>query len=342
MARTRSDTISWLGCGCGSLVFLVLAAIVGLTWFGYRQGKEMERNFEDPATRTAKAREILPWRELPPGYHPMGSFSVPLLMDMAIFSDRAPDPRRRVKRDRDSAFEKSGLFYMEFHPWVSDKDELLRWLRGESKEAPGWIRRSQAQMDPEAVAHRGTLEVGGRTITYAVGRGSPNGDGAAAEPEPAPRRRGRRPHRPRRGGGRRGERRRSGGGTRARPAAAAAQPGTGWPDDLLRARLWRRPRPHGCLVRPGPGSGEAGDRDRSHRDRGGPRADPGVPGPFRALRVALHPRPLIPARGLLGCPRHERTPSRSAALDRGRGPGPDRLARLDRRPFLARPAPPPP
>ncbi|HJX29076.1 MAG TPA: hypothetical protein VJ885_14300 [Thermoanaerobaculia bacterium] len=193
MARTRSDTISWLGCGCGSLVFLALAAIVGLTWFGYRQGKEMERNFEDPATRTAKAREILPWRELPPGYHPMGSFSVPLLMDMAIFSDRAPDPRRRVKRDRDSAFEKSGLFYMEFHPWVSDKDELLRWLRGESKEAPGWIRRSQAQMDPEAVAHRGTLEVGGRTITYAVGRGSANGDGAEAEPEPDPRRQRRSP-----------------------------------------------------------------------------------------------------------------------------------------------------
>ena len=100
MARTRSDTISWLGCGCGTLVFLALAAIVGLTWFGYRQGKEMERNFQDPAARDAKARAILPWRELPPGYHPMGSFSVPLLMDMAIFSDRAPDPRSSWERSR--------------------------------------------------------------------------------------------------------------------------------------------------------------------------------------------------------------------------------------------------
>lgn len=204
MARTRSDTISWLGCGCGTLVFLSLAAIVGLTWFGYRQGKEMERNFQDPAARDAKARAILPWRELPPGYHPMGSFSVPLLMDMAIFSDRAPDPRNRPGRDRDgAAFDESGLFFMKFHPWVSDQDELLRWLRGESKEAPGWIRRSQAQLDPERVAHRGTVEVGGRTLTYAVGRGSASGEGEgngeagadaadaadAADTEPDPRRR---------------------------------------------------------------------------------------------------------------------------------------------------------
>jgi hypothetical protein len=169
--RSSSQTRSWLGCGCGVLVFLALAAIVGLTWFGYRQGKEMEKNFTDPVAREAKAREILPWRELPAGYHPLGSFSVPFLMDMAMFSDQEPKAGEQ-EEDRDPAFDESGLFYMKFHPWVSDKPEMLAWLRGETKEAPGWIRRSQAQMDEEQVAHRGTVESGGRTIVYAVARGS--------------------------------------------------------------------------------------------------------------------------------------------------------------------------
>lgn len=169
--RSSSQTLSWLGCGCGALVFLALAAIVGLTWFGYRQGKEMEKNLTDPVAREAKAREILPWRELPAGYHPLGSFSVPFLMDMAMFSDREPAAGEQ-KEDRGQAFEESGLFYMKFHPWVSDKPEMLAWLRGETKEAPGWIRRSQAQMDEDQVAHRGTVEAGGRTIVYAVARGS--------------------------------------------------------------------------------------------------------------------------------------------------------------------------
>lgn len=191
--RTRSDTMSWLGCGCGLLVFLALAGIVGLTWFGYRQGKEMEAGFKDPATRTANARAVLPWRELPPGYHPVGSFSVPLLMEMAIFSDREPEAETEGgEDDRDPEFGESGLFYMKFHPWVSDEAELLAWLRGETKEAPGWIRRSQAEMDPDEVAHRGTIEIEGQTVTYAVARGSDVGDddnrgdnGARQEEQPA-------------------------------------------------------------------------------------------------------------------------------------------------------------
>lgn len=186
--RSSSQTLSWLGCGCGALVFLTLAGIVGLTWFGYRQGKEMEKNLTDPVAREAKAREILPWRELPAGYHPIGSFSVPFLMDMAMFSDREPEAGEKAE-DRDPAFDQSGLFYMKFHPWVSDKPEMLAWLRGETDEAPGWIRRSQARMDADQVAHRDTVEVGGRTLVYAVARGSddqPDQSGDEQSQEKAP------------------------------------------------------------------------------------------------------------------------------------------------------------
>ena len=35
---------------------------------------------------------------------------------------------------------------MSFHPWISDEKELLSWLRGELKETPDWIRRSDAKI----------------------------------------------------------------------------------------------------------------------------------------------------------------------------------------------------
>lgn len=168
--RTSSSpsALTWLGCGCGGLVALVLAAIVGVTWFGYSKGKEIERTFKDPKAREAATREVLPWRELPAGYHPAGAMSIPMLMDMAILSDEEPKPGEEGKG---RAFGDTGLIYMSFNSWISNEDDLLRWLRGETMEVPGWLKRSDAQIDPENVIHRGTVEVNGQTIPYVVSRG---------------------------------------------------------------------------------------------------------------------------------------------------------------------------
>ena len=169
--RPRSSSTSalgWLGCGCGALVAVALAAIVGMTWFGYRKGKEIERTFKDPEARTAATREVLPWRELPAGYHPAGAVTIPMLMEMAILSDHEPEPGREGKGE---AFENRGLIFMSFHPWISDEKELLAWLRGELKETPDWIKRSDAKIDPTQVLKRGSVEVGGLSVYYVVSRG---------------------------------------------------------------------------------------------------------------------------------------------------------------------------
>ncbi|HYU33657.1 MAG TPA: hypothetical protein VEW48_16010 [Thermoanaerobaculia bacterium] len=198
---STSSTLGWLGCGCGALVMVVMACIVGMTWFGYRKGKEIERTFKDPAARMAATREILRWRELPEGYYPAGAVSIPMLMDMAILSDEEPRPGRA---GHGRAFRHRGLIFMSFNSWFSNERELLRWMRGETKEAPRWIRRSDAKIDPKRVLKRGTVEVDGQSILYVVSRGDamtgvpeppeppapprPPGDGKAApaEREPAP------------------------------------------------------------------------------------------------------------------------------------------------------------
>ncbi|HKH48098.1 MAG TPA: hypothetical protein VKM72_25850 [Thermoanaerobaculia bacterium] len=176
-AKSSTSTLGWLGCGCGLLVALALAGIVGMTWFGYRKGKEIERTFKDPATRTQATREILQWRELPEGYYPAGAVSIPMLMEMAILSDEEPQPG---EAGHGRAFHERGLVFMSFNSWIGKEDELLRWLRGETKEAPKWIRRSDAKIDPDQVLKRGAVEVNGQDIVYVVARG----DARTQMPEP--------------------------------------------------------------------------------------------------------------------------------------------------------------
>ncbi len=186
-SSSSSSTLGWLGCGCGALVALVLAGIVGMTWFGYRKGKEIERTFKDPTARTEATRKVLPWKELPEGYRPVGAVTVPMLMEMAILSDREP---AEGEAGKGRAFDERGLVYMSFHPWISDEKELLSWLRGELKETPDWIKRSDAKIDPEQVLKRGSLESGGQTVFYVVSRGkasevmSQDVSDAPAPPEP--------------------------------------------------------------------------------------------------------------------------------------------------------------
>jgi hypothetical protein len=171
------SALGWLGCGCGVLVALVILGIMGTTWFAYRKGKEIEQTFKDPEARQAATREVLPWRELPPGYHPAGAITIPMLMEMAILSDEEPEPGQEGKG---RAFGETGLIYMSFNGWISDQDELERWLKGETKETPDWIRRSDAKIDPERILGRGTVEVNGQTVPYVVTRG----EGPKDVPEP--------------------------------------------------------------------------------------------------------------------------------------------------------------
>jgi hypothetical protein len=184
--RPRSSSTSplaWLGCGCGALVALALVTIIGMTWFGYRKGKEIERTFKDPTARREATREVLPWRELPEGYYPAGAVTIPMLMRMAILSDHEPEAG---EAGHGRAFQKHGLVFMSFTSWISNEQDLLRWLRGELKETPKWLRRSDAKIDPDQVLKRGSVESGGHTVLYVVSRGDADDLASQAEPPQPP------------------------------------------------------------------------------------------------------------------------------------------------------------
>jgi hypothetical protein len=90
---TAKKTSPWVyvGCACGVLVLLGLAAIVATTWFGYHTAKKVAEGFENPEKRAERARAVLPYDSLPEGYQALGAFSIPFVVDLAFFSTEPVD-----------------------------------------------------------------------------------------------------------------------------------------------------------------------------------------------------------------------------------------------------------
>ncbi|HEY7216583.1 MAG TPA: hypothetical protein VIC28_18325 [Thermoanaerobaculia bacterium] len=180
----KKPTSPWvyIGCGCGLAVLLALAGLAGLTYWGYQKGQEFERNFKDPKARTEKTREVVPYRELPAGYYPVGAFSIPLLMDVAIFSDEEPQPGETPERRRDASFNERGFIFMNMLHLRANKEKMERYLRGEApapEDAP-WMR-SGASFDPKEIIRRGTLSAGGRQVLYSAWRSETSHRGHAGK-----------------------------------------------------------------------------------------------------------------------------------------------------------------
>ena len=175
-SSSKSSPWIWVGCGCGILVALVMAGVAGLTWFGYKAGKRMEKAREDPVAREQMTREILAYDELPSGYYTMGAFSIPMLTDIALFSDRPPDPRGRDRHEMGD----HGFLFLSMHGWMADEDELIRFLQGKAKR-PGWLGQSGADTDIGEVLGRGKVEAGGRELLYMATRGDVNVQGRNRE-----------------------------------------------------------------------------------------------------------------------------------------------------------------
>jgi hypothetical protein len=176
----QQKTSPWIyvGCGCGLLVLLALAAIVGLTILGYKKGKDVEETFKDPVKRAAKTREILRYDELPEGYYPMGAFSVPMTMDMAMLTDHEPEPGEGGKGSQD--FRERGFIYMVFRSWLSkNRRELRDYLEGKGKR-PDWMNRSDIDLENREILKRDHLTVNGEDVLYVVSRGGEEHHGRRA------------------------------------------------------------------------------------------------------------------------------------------------------------------
>lgn len=163
-AGQEPEPRSPVGCGCGSVLALVLLLVMGLAWFGYSRGQRFQAELRDPEARDARSRQILGYRELPEGYHPMGGFSLPWVQEMAMLSDREPGPDEEVTGPAD-AFGRRGFVYLEARSSDERAREVEGYFEGES-ERTEFFEDVDARFTAERELGRGHLRAGGADVRY--------------------------------------------------------------------------------------------------------------------------------------------------------------------------------
>lgn len=176
----RQSTSPWfyIGCGCAAVVFLVVAGMAGMAWWGMRKARELETAYGTPEGRERMVRDVLAYDELPAGYHPGVSFSIPMLMDIAILTDQEGGIGEGPE-ERDQ-FDERGFIYLSVHSWVGDEGELRRYVRGEGKR-PDWFGEGDTDFQEGEILRRGSVRVGGQDILYSASRGSVERNGRDAK-----------------------------------------------------------------------------------------------------------------------------------------------------------------
>jgi hypothetical protein len=168
----------WLGCGCGLAVALVMSSFVAMTWFAYRQGEDFKRGMKDPAYRAARTRAVLHYRDLPPGYYPLGAFSVSFFLDMALLTDEDP-----AKGDvsQGHPFARTGFLYMSSRRLFERDRDVRRYLAGERKR-PDWMERANVEIHERELLRRGRVaSTAGEPLLYSASRSEMNVQGQSIQ-----------------------------------------------------------------------------------------------------------------------------------------------------------------
>jgi len=159
--KSRSIS-SIIGCGCAILVALFLLAIVTSTVLTYRAGQRMKEVSSDPQRAAAAVREVLPYDELPDGYHPVGVLSVPWVMDIA-FLGGPTEPRKGESLSQ-------GFVFVRIRDWFGRGQRSREVLEsGEGDDSP--IAQQQIRFEPEETLGRGEFASGDATVGWVARRG---------------------------------------------------------------------------------------------------------------------------------------------------------------------------
>ncbi|HVT17268.1 MAG TPA: hypothetical protein VHQ90_13960 [Thermoanaerobaculia bacterium] len=162
----------WVGVGCAALVIFGIIAVLSVGYIAFRGVKGMEEGFSNPAVREQRTRALLPYRELPAGYEPVGTMSIPFVMDLAILSDKDPDAPRETTRRQDSPrIGAHGFIYMRIRTFKpAARTEMDRYLSGEGAPPP-WFQTGNVRLNSHELVGHGKLTVGDRQIAYSSRRG---------------------------------------------------------------------------------------------------------------------------------------------------------------------------
>ncbi|HEX6901580.1 MAG TPA: hypothetical protein VF789_17765 [Thermoanaerobaculia bacterium] len=175
----KKPTSPWVyvAVGCGLAVVLAMFLMAGLTWWGYRTAKDFGESMTDPVKREERVKAVIPYDQLPAGYHPAFAFSVPMVMEMAMLSDREFAPGENPQ-DSSDGFDERGFIFFNMREMRNNRQEMERYIRGEGPPPKDTNFDTNVRFDPEDVIRRGDVQASGTKVLYAASRGSISGKGS--------------------------------------------------------------------------------------------------------------------------------------------------------------------
>jgi hypothetical protein len=179
MEPEERKTSPWVfvGVGCVLAVFLLIFAIGGLAFWGFRQVRQFQETMENPVARTERAQELLAAEQIPAGYHAVVALSIPFLMETVVLSDRAPDESGQIE-----GFEERGFIYFKTLAMGEQEQELRDFFAGRTEDSQ-ILDQSSVRVNAEEVVGRGLLEETGRTLHWVSYRGEINARGSRESAE---------------------------------------------------------------------------------------------------------------------------------------------------------------
>ncbi|REK05881.1 MAG: hypothetical protein DWQ36_15335 [Acidobacteria bacterium] len=176
--QRRTSPLVWVACGCAVAVFVIGLVVALVVVQATSKARELAREMQDPAAREERARETLNAARLPDGYHPMMSFSLPFVMEVALLSDQPPD-----ENGEPQPWEERGFLYLEMLSIGNQQEELRAFFEGRTND-PRALRSSGINVRVREVIARGEVDrsqLDGAAISWVAHRGSFDAAGAASD-----------------------------------------------------------------------------------------------------------------------------------------------------------------
>jgi hypothetical protein len=156
----------YVGIGCGALVLMGIIATVAAVMFGVNKLQQYKEDMSNPVTRTEKVKAVLGADTLPEGYSAVMALSVPMVMDTALLSTRAPGAPAPTTPSEVRSF----LYFWLKASTVNDAEELTAYLEGRSDDA-SVLTRNKIRINTREIIRRGAIRFGERRVLYLAQRG---------------------------------------------------------------------------------------------------------------------------------------------------------------------------
>lgn len=154
----------WIGLGCLIPVILIVGLLGGVAFFGYRTVKNITG--DTPEQRTERAKAILGCDQLPDGYFPQLTVSIPFIADFTMLGDKPFDP----KSGSHPAPGERGFFYVNSIKGTEQGRQARDVVEG-TGDPSEITAQSGLRFGALELIRRGSFAAGPGTVHYSANRG---------------------------------------------------------------------------------------------------------------------------------------------------------------------------